>query len=63
MSSRTLFLPLALLVLGALGGCHNTARGVKQDTKKAVQKTGDAVEKTGEKIGEEGDKIDSPKKK
>ena len=54
MSTRTLFLPLALLVLGVLGGCHNTARGVKQDTKNAVQKTGHAVEKTGDKIEEKG---------
>ncbi len=61
MSPRTLFLPLALLVLGVLGGCHNTAHGVKQDTKNAVQKTGHAIEKTGDKIEDKGDKIDDKK--
>jgi predicted small secreted protein len=56
-----LILVLALVVLGA---CHNTAHGVKQDTKNAVQKTGHAVEKTGDKIEHEGDKMnDSPPKK
>ncbi len=31
-------------------GCHNTAQGIKDDTRNAVQKTGQGVEKTGQKI-------------
>jgi predicted small secreted protein len=51
---------LALFGLILLAGCHNTAQGVKADTKRAVEKTGHAVEKTGEKIEGKGDKSNDP---
>jgi predicted small secreted protein len=38
-----------LFVLLAIG-CHNTAQGVKADTKRALDKTGEGLEKAGDKI-------------
>jgi hypothetical protein len=31
-------------------GCHNTARGVRADARRALEKTGQELEKAGEKI-------------
>jgi predicted small secreted protein len=45
---------LAGLVLAS--GCHNTAQGIKTDTRNAVQKTGHGVEKAGEKVENAGKK-------
>jgi predicted small secreted protein len=44
------------LLCSICAACHNTAQGVKADTRNDVQKTGHAVEKTGEKIENEGKK-------
>ena len=41
-----LFLTLSVLALG----CHNTAEGIKQDTKRALDKTGDKLKKASKKI-------------
>ena len=41
---------LIFIGLSVLGGCHNTAQGVKADTKKALHKTGHGIEKAGDKI-------------
>jgi predicted small secreted protein len=49
-------LPAALLVGFACAACHNTAQGVKADTRNAVQRAGHAVERTGEKIENAGKK-------
>jgi hypothetical protein len=38
------------LCLGSAVGCHNTAQGVKADTKRALDKTGEKLQKTGDKI-------------
>lgn len=44
-------LPLILAASVGLGaGCHNTAQGVKQDTKRALEKTGEKLQKAGKKI-------------
>ncbi|HEY8042300.1 MAG TPA: hypothetical protein VIF15_21000 [Polyangiaceae bacterium] len=32
------------------GGCHNTARGVKEDTAHALHKSGEKIEKAGDKL-------------
>jgi predicted small secreted protein len=37
--------------LALLAGCHNTAQGVKQDSKSAADKTGAALEKAADKTG------------
>ena len=34
-----------------LPGCHNTAQGVKHDTKRALDKTGEGIEKAADKTG------------
>jgi predicted small secreted protein len=49
---------IAVVVMGAAFacGCHNTAQGIKDDTRNAVQKTGQGVEKTGQKIENAGKK-------
>ena len=49
---------LAVVTVGAVLviGCHNTAQGVKADTRNAVQKTGHGVEKAGQKIENAGKK-------
>jgi predicted small secreted protein len=39
-----------LLLLLAAASCHNTAQGVKEDTKRALDKTGAGLEKAGDKI-------------
>ena len=36
--------------LASVVACHNTAQGVKADTKRALDKTGEKLEKTGDKI-------------
>ena len=41
---------MLLLLLGA-AACHNTARGVREDTSRALQKTGEGLEKAGDRIG------------
>jgi predicted small secreted protein len=41
----------ALLLVVAAAACHNTARGVRADTKRALDKTGAGLEKAGDKIG------------
>jgi predicted small secreted protein len=40
-----------LLVLCCAAGCHNTAQGIKEDTKRALDKTGNALQKAADKIG------------
>jgi len=40
---------LAATVL-AIAACHNTAQGVKADTRRALDKTGRALEKAGDKV-------------
>jgi hypothetical protein len=45
----TLLVAAALLML-AIAGCHNTAQGVKADTRRALEKTGQKLEKAGDKI-------------
>jgi predicted small secreted protein len=57
MFSRTTLLA-ALLALPNAGGCHNTAQGIKEDTKRALDKTGQKLEKAADKIG--GEHQDSP---
>ena len=49
---------LIVVLVGAVFaiGCHNTAQGIKDDTRNAVQKTGQGVEKTGQKIENAGKK-------
>jgi hypothetical protein len=46
--------PSGLLVAAALmlaiTGCHNTAQGVKADTRRALDKMGEGLEKAGDKI-------------
>lgn len=39
-----------LAALALCSGCHNTAQGVKEDTKRALDKTGDALHKAADKI-------------
>jgi predicted small secreted protein len=46
----------ALGLTCALAGCRNTAHGVKEDTKTAVQKTGHGIHRAGEKIENAGKK-------
>ena len=41
---------LALVCFVASVGCHNTARGVKDDTARALHKTGEKLEKAGSKV-------------
>lgn len=45
----TLLVVAALLML-SIAGCHNTAQGVKADTRNALDKTGRGLEKAGDKI-------------
>lgn len=40
----------ALSLVGAVGACGDTWRGVKKDTGDNVEKTGEVLDKTGEKI-------------
>jgi hypothetical protein len=47
---------LATLLWTPSFGCHDTAQGIKQDTKRALQKTGQKLEKAGDKIDGHGDK-------
>jgi predicted small secreted protein len=54
MKSARLVVLLAGLL--AVTGCHNTWRGAKTDTRRAVHKTGEGVEKAGKKIEHAGDK-------
>ena len=44
-----LLLAAALLML-VTAACHNTAQGVKADTRRALDKTGKALERAGDKI-------------
>src|SRR4029077_16272904 len=39
-----------LLLVLAAAGCHNTARGVKADTSRALVRTGQGLEKAGDRI-------------
>jgi predicted small secreted protein len=39
-----------------LSGCRNTAHGVKEDTRTAVQKTGHGIHRAGQKIENAGKK-------
>jgi hypothetical protein len=47
--NRRNWIVLACLLVAAVG-CHNTAQGVKADTKKALDKTGEKLERAGDKI-------------
>jgi predicted small secreted protein len=40
----------AVLLVLATAGCHNTARGVKADTRRVLDKTGAGLERAGDKI-------------
>lgn len=53
----TLLVPAALLGL-AIAGCHNTAQGVKADTRRALDKVGQKLEKAGDKIDRHAKKDD-----
>jgi hypothetical protein len=46
------FLPsvATTLLMLATAACHNTAQGVKADTRRALDKTGKALERAGDKI-------------
>jgi|HubBroStandDraft_6_1064221.scaffolds.fasta_scaffold3101013_1 hypothetical protein len=56
MNQLTL-LPAVLLFLAA-AGCHNTAEGVKADTRNALDKTGHALQKAGDKVDPDTKKDD-----
>jgi predicted small secreted protein len=55
-------LAVALVMLMATSapsvGCHNTARGVKADTGRALEKTGHKVERAGDKMEDHNEKKD-----
>ena len=55
---RHRYFDFAVVLAGVVlaSGCHNTAQGVKTDTRNAVQKTGHGVEKAGGKIENAGKK-------
>ena len=38
------------VVMLAIAGCHNTFQGVKEDTRRDLDKTGQKLEKAGDKI-------------
>jgi predicted small secreted protein len=51
---------LVMLILTStpVVGCHNTARGVKADTGRALEKTGQKLERAGDKIEDRNDRKD-----
>jgi hypothetical protein len=55
----------SLLVVAALSmlsvtGCHNTAQGVKADTRNALDKTGHELQKAGDKVDRDVKRDDNP---
>jgi predicted small secreted protein len=52
--SMTRQVALAMVILTSMLciRCHNTARGVKADTSRALEKTGQKIEKLGDKIND-----------
>ena len=47
---KSALLLVATLLTVATAACHNTAQGVKADTRRALDKTGKALERAGDKI-------------
>jgi predicted small secreted protein len=50
MILRTRAVAFLLLSAWLAMGCRHTAQGVKDDTRKALQKTGNGIKKAGEKV-------------
>jgi len=55
---QSTLLVAATLSLASLAGCHNTAQGVKADTRNALDKTGQELQKAGDKIDGKGKRDD-----
>ena len=54
------FLVVAALSMLSVAGCHNTAQGVKADTRNALDKTGHEIQKAGDKVDRSVKKDDDP---
>ena len=54
------FLVVAALSMLSVAGCHNTAQGVKADTRNALDKTGHELQKAGDKVDRSVKRDDDP---
>jgi hypothetical protein len=57
---RSPLLVVAALAMLGVTGCHNTAQGVKADTRNALDKTGHELQKVGDKVDPRTKKDDEP---
>jgi predicted small secreted protein len=51
---------VAALWMLSVTGCHNTAQGVKADTRNALDKTGHELQKAGDKVDRNAKRDDDP---